>query len=221
MASEGLSWPEDYRMRLSADAPVQEHIAAVIDRLPQDKIDILDVGAGPITAIGKVHRSKQISVTATDVLAPEYNAMLAEFGVDAPVRTLHAEAEALRAYLGDRQFDIVHAQNSLDHVADPFAALEEMFALTRDGGFIILLHEENEGSNELYHALHKWDFADTAGHFTIAGPGPGGATRDVTAMFTGRAEVECSVDSGMLLVIMRKLPKSKTRAAGAMSAAER
>jgi SAM-dependent methyltransferase len=211
LASEGLSWPEDYRMRLDPQGPVQQHLAGLIDRLPGATIEILDVGAGPVTVVGKAHPSKKLSITATDVLAAEYNTLLDEFAVEPPVRTIYAEAEKLREQLADRQFDIVHAQNSLDHCADPFAAIEEMLALTRPGGFVALFHEENEGQNELYHALHKWDFACERGRFTIAGPGPNAPRRDVTALVSGRADVECSTDDGMILVIMRRLPTDGRR----------
>ena len=205
LAADGLLWPDDYRMRFDPDAPVQEHLARVIDRLAQSRVEILDVGAGPVTVVGKTHPSKQISITATDVLAREYNALLDKFAVTAPVRTTYAESERLRECLGGRQFDIVHAQNSLDHCADAIAALEEMLAVARPGGFVVLLHEENEGRNELYHALHKWDFACDGGRFVIAGPGANGPRRDITKMLDGRAEVECSIYLGEVLVVIRKL----------------
>ena len=176
----------------------------VIDRLPQAKVEILDVGAGPVTVIGKIHPSKRLAITATDVLAREYDALLDGFGVVPPVHTIHAQLEKLQDSLGARQFDLVHAQNSLDHCADPIAGVEAMLAVTRPGGFIVLLHEENEGRNELYHALHKWDFACTGGRFTITGPGPGGRARDITEMLAGRAEVECSTSSGEVLVVIRR-----------------
>lgn len=207
LASEGLGWPEDYAIRLDPNARVQGHLARVIDRVAAAKVDILDVGAGLLTVIGKAHPTKELAITATDVLARQYGALLSEFGVAPPIPTIHAEAEKLRDALGARQFDVVHAQNSLDHTADPFAALEEMVALTRTGGFIVLLHEENEGRSELYHALHKWDFTCEDGRFVIAGPGRNGPSRDVTAMLANRVEVECSIDGEEILVIMCKLPE--------------
>ena len=204
LASEGLIWPEDYAMRFDPRAPVQDYLARVIDRLGQASVEILDVGAGPVTRIGKIHPSSRIAITATDPLAREYQALLAEFGLTPPVRTELAEAEHLRAALGSRQFDIVHAVNSLDHAADPVAGIDEMLALARPGGFVVLLHEENEGAHELYHALHKWDFACERGRFVIAGPGPGGPRQDMTERLAGRAEVECSSRSGEVLVVIRK-----------------
>ena len=100
---------------------------------------------------------------------------------------------------------MVHAVNSLDHSADPIAGIEEMLAMTRSGGFVVLLHEENEGRNELYFALHKWDFSCVSRHFFISGPGPQGDRRDITELLSGRATVECSVDDGNILVVMQKL----------------
>ena len=205
MATEGLSWPEDYRRRMDPSLPIEPYLAAVIDRLPRQSIDLLDVGSGPLSAVGKLHSTKSVRITATDVLAPEYNELLDEFGIVPIVRTQFAEAEKLRSSLGERQFDIVHAVNSLDHSADPVAGIEEMLAMVRAGGFIVLLHEENEGMNELYFALHKWDFSSRAGHFLISGPGPRGGTRDVTELLSGRGDVDCSVDDGNILVVIQKL----------------
>lgn len=205
LLTEGLEWPEDFKARFDPELPIQDHVAPLIDRSSKPSVEILDVGAGPVTKLGKTHASKRLSITATDVLGREYNALLDELGVEPPVRTRYAASETLCEQIGERQFDIVHAQNTLDHSADPFAALEEMLALTAPGGFVVLLHEENEGQNERYHALHKWDFSCEDGRFLIRGPGPRGALRDVTAIMDGRAEVECSSAEGLVLVTMRKL----------------
>jgi SAM-dependent methyltransferase len=204
LLTEGLEWPEDFKARFDPELPIQDHLAPLIDQFPKPTVDILDVGAGPLTKLGKTHPTKQLSITATDVLGCEYNALLDEFGLEPPVRTRYAASETLRQHIGERQFDIVHAQNTLDHSADPFAALEEMLALTAPGGFVVLLHEDNEGQRELYYALHKWDFSCEDGRFLIRGPGPGGALRDVTAIMDKRAEVECASADGLVLVTMRK-----------------
>lgn len=208
LRSEGLSWPEDYAMRFDPAAPVQQHLSRVIGRVARQEVKILDVGAGPVTVIGKLHPTKTLSITATDPLARDYAELLAKFAVTSLVPTIYASAESLRADLGSEKFDIVHAQNSLDHSSDPIAGIEEMLAVTKAGGFVVLLHEENEGKNELYYALHKWDFTCEAGHFVIAGPGPDGPRRDITEIVAGRADVECSVGAGQILVVMRKKPRS-------------
>lgn len=211
--TEGLHWRDDFKMRFDAGAPVQQHVARVADRVAGKTVEILDVGAGPATVLGKTHPSKTLVITPTDPLAREYNRVLDEFGHRPPVRTIYAEAESLRSQLGGRQFDIVHAQNSLDHSRDPIAGIEEMLALAKPGGFLVLLHEENEGQNELYYALHKWDFHCDDGHFIISGPGPDGERRDVTEMLSGRASVQCSMHQGEVLVVMEKAADAKRKPA--------
>jgi SAM-dependent methyltransferase len=183
---------------------VQDYLASVIDRIPSETVEILDVGAGPMTVLGKVHPGKSLAITATDPLAREYNRVLARCALEPPVRTEPAEAEKLSEQLGDRRFDIVHARNSLDHSADPVAGVEQMLAVTRPGGFVVLLHLEKEGERERYLALHKWDFFAEDGRLIIAGPGPGGPRRDISAMLAGRAEVECSIRAGEVLAVIRK-----------------
>lgn len=202
--TEGLQWRDDFKMRFDPDAPLQEHVARVADRIPREIVEILDVGAGPATVLGKTHPSKTLVITPTDPLAREYNRILDQTGHKPPVRTIYAEAESLRSELGSRQFDIVHAQNSLDHSRDAVAGVEEMLALAKPSGFVVLLHEENEGQNELYYALHKWDFRCENGHFIISGPGPGGPRHDISEMVSDRATVECSMHHGEVLVVMHK-----------------
>lgn len=205
LVSEGLSWPEDYRSRFDPAAPIRGDLALVIDRVLRPKVEILDVGAGPVTAIGKIHPTKEIAIVATDPLADEYDALLRRYRRVPLVRTLRGFAETLHEVVGSRQFDIVHAQNSLDHSADPVAGVEEMLAVTKPGGFVFLFHEENEGKKEMYYAFHKWDFTCEKGNFVIRGPGPAGKRRNITGMLAGRAEVECSVEDGLILVVARKL----------------
>lgn len=211
MQTRGLSWPQDFAERFASDTPVRDYLAGIIDRIENPEVEILDIGAGPATVIGKVHPRKKLTITATDALGRKYGELLDELGLKPSVRTRYAEVEKLREQVGERQFHIVHASNSLDHSADPFVGIQEMLALTRPGGFVVLLHEENEGVNERYYALHKWDFRCEDGRFTISGPGPRGPTRDVTEMVAESAQVDCSLYQGEVLVVMHKL-SNPTRA---------
>ncbi len=66
--TKGLEKPQDYNARLDPTFPLQE---AVVKLLPQNKsqVEILDVGAGPLTRLGKVHEGLKINITAVDPLA--------------------------------------------------------------------------------------------------------------------------------------------------------
>jgi SAM-dependent methyltransferase len=98
---------------------------------------LLDVGCGPgtITAelAGLVAPGR---VTALEQTAPALDLARAEIarrgltGVDFAVGDVHA------LDFPDGTFDVVHAHQVLQHVADPVAALREMRRVTRPGGLV-------------------------------------------------------------------------------------
>jgi len=108
--------------------------AYLLPRLrPTDRL--LDVGAGPgtITADMAGLVAKVVAVEITDETAALTRAGLTERGVtNAEVRV--GDVHALD--LPDGAFDVVHAHQVLQHVADPVAALREMARVTRPGGVI-------------------------------------------------------------------------------------
>ncbi|RUV48173.1 methyltransferase domain-containing protein [Mesorhizobium sp. M5C.F.Ca.IN.020.29.1.1] len=206
-STQGSFWPEDYKERLDPNLPIQDHVGRYVDRLTTNPVSILDVGAGPLTKLGKVHASKEIMITATDLLATEYDQVLRDFGIQPLVRTVFGDAENLSTQFGDYSFDIVHGQNCIDHTASPLKAIQQMLSVTKHDGFVVLYHAENEGKTESYKQLHKWDFTCEKGHFVIRGPGPGGDSVDATDALAAVGSVECSLDDGAVLVAIRKHPQ--------------
>ena len=91
------------------------------------------------------------------------------------------------AQFGEKQFDIVHGQNCIDHTVNPLEAIRQMLAVTKPGGFVVLYHAENEGKNKSYKQLHKWDFTCESDHFLIRGPGASGGKVDVTEIWRLKA----------------------------------
>lgn len=150
---------------------------------------VLDVGSGPLTKLGKTHPSKRLDITATDLLANDYDRLLAGFDLVPPVRTVYADAERLVDQFGRDAFDIVHAQNCIDHTADPHQAIEQMIAVTRPGGYVVLYHAENEGQREGYNQLHQWNFTCENIAFVIRDRM--GRTVNVTDRLAALCEVEC------------------------------
>lgn len=167
--TQGLDWPDDYRRRFNPDLQLQPELADFLPRLPRTRVDILDVGAGPITRLGKKSAGKEIRLVATDLLASQYNLLIDELKIQPLLRTIYADAEKLVEQFGESSFDIVHAQNTVDHMEHPLAAIEQMARVTRPGGFIYLRHEENEGTRTGFFTLHQWDFYldDANGHFML------------------------------------------------------
>ena len=190
LSTKGMYWPDDFHARFDPDRRLDGHLAPFVDRVDGDFVRILDVGAGPLTKLGKTHPSKRLVITATDLLATDYDRLLAELGLVPPVRTIHADAEQLVAQFGRDAFDIVHAQNCIDHTADPARAIEEMVAVARPGGYVVLFHAENEGQREQYNQLHQWNFTCEAAAFVIRDRA--GRTLNMTQRLAPLCDVECT-----------------------------
>ena len=166
--TKGSIWPEEYKRRLDPLQPLSWYHRDFIDHLPGDRVRILDVGSGPLTVLGKTHPSKDLIIVATDALAHKYDDLLSKYGIDPPVRTISANAEVLTRVFPENSFDLVYAQNSLDHSYDPLEAIRQMIGVAKEGRFIVLDHVENEAENEHYRGLHQWNFSVQEGDFVIS-----------------------------------------------------
>jgi SAM-dependent methyltransferase len=96
---------------------------------------LLDVGAGPgtITADLAARVREVVAVEISEEAAEITRTGLRERGVtnaEVVVGDVH------HLDFGDGEFDVVHAHQVLQHVADPVAALREMARVTRGGGVV-------------------------------------------------------------------------------------
>jgi len=158
-ATRGYLWPDDYARRLDPDAVLEERLIA--DRLVEvggDPVSILDVGAGPLTFLGKRFPGRSLRITPVDALAERYDRLLEQYGVEPPVRTLLCAGEKLDAKFPANSFDIAYARNSLDHSYDPLAIIRNMVAVVKPGGFVITRHVRAEGEHQTYSGFHQWNF---------------------------------------------------------------
>lgn len=164
----GLEWPEDFQRRFNPDTPLDESIVcSAIERLARPDIRILDVGAGPVTSLGKVYPGRAIEIVPVDALAAAFNRLLGASGFRPPVRTLTGHAERLPSDVKDRSFDIAFARNSLDHTWNPMRAIRNMIEATSDDGFVLLKHRRNEAQAQSYQDLHQWNFDLRSGDLVI------------------------------------------------------
>lgn len=207
LESGGLEWPQDYQDRFDPSRPLPAHLAGYVGRLAADHVDILDVGAGPLTKLGGTHPSCEITITPTDLLAEHYDRLLDELDVQPPIRTIYADAQALEEHFGQGRFDIVHGQNCIDHTSDPLRAIEEMMSVCKSGGFVVLYHVENEGRSHRYTRLHQWDFRCRDDCFVIGDRD--GQETNVTERLADRGEVECKrVEDGPDIAILTAIRKA-------------
>jgi SAM-dependent methyltransferase len=156
-------WADDRAARLAAETEIRDPLVrAELERNPAKAISILDVGAGPLTALGYRYPGKKLTIVPVDPLADEYERLLRDAGFEPPIRTIAVAGEALLRHFGSSRFDIAYASNALDHSADPVAIISNMVAVVRPGGVVILRHKRNEGESAGYGGLHQWNF-DVAG----------------------------------------------------------
>jgi SAM-dependent methyltransferase len=179
---------DDARRMLDPEMPVDTPLLAeAFDKIAAEEILIVDVGAGPITPVGKTFPGKRLKVVATDALAAEYDEILARAAVEPPVRTVYAEAERLSSFVAPGSADVVFCQNALDHCFDPAEAVSQMVEVARPGGIVALTHFENEGESQRYLGLHQWNIAERQGNFVIWNQDE---TRNVSAELSDRATVD-------------------------------
>lgn len=201
LKTRGAEWQEGFQKSLDPSLPLAPHIEEL---LPDGDVSILDVGAGPLTVLGKVSEGRRVKLTAVDPLAATYDQLLAKYDVVPPVRTAVGKAENLTDLFPANQFDLVHARNCLDHSFNPLRAFIQMVEVVKVGGFVIALHEINEGENEGYVGLHQWNFFSEGGEFLIGDRE--GKTINVSAELKNRAETVCDTEflDGWLVVKIKK-----------------
>lgn len=152
-------WASDRLSRLDPDAEVRDPVVrAELERSQAGAVSILDVGAGPLTALGYRYPGKTLTIVPVDPLGDEYDRLLHDAGLEPPIRTIRVAGEALLEHFGPHRFDIAYATNALDHSADPFTIVSNMVEVVRPGGVVLLRHKRNEGESARYGGLHQWNF---------------------------------------------------------------
>lgn len=197
--TEGLTWGEDYRFRMDPNTILQPHVARCLP--DKDIVNILDVGAGPLTVLGKITCSKTLNIDACDPMAEVYDEIMAEKGIVPLVRTTYAVAEHLSKFAKADHYDIIYCQNALDHSYNPVMGIREMLQVVIPGGHIILLHEINEAENERYLNLHQWNFCEQDGDFIIWNKAE---HHNMNVHLQGQATIEIHSENGYITVWIRK-----------------
>ena len=203
---ERTSYPRRYDYAWSEDGV----FARVAEQMPLGRVEVLDVGAGPLAGIPRVLPGRDVHITAVDPLADEYNAVLDECGIDPVVRTRRGTGEELLNHVPAGTFDLAHAANCLDHAYDPALAIRNMVLAVRPGGVVLLRHEQNEGVVEHYLGLHQWNFDLDGVEFVLWRPDtpPRNLSRELAEMATGEAFVrEQPSGAAELVWIVRRLER--------------
>ena len=140
-AAKDLAW----RVNPDADLSQREYLLDHLRRhvSPGGTVNVLDVGAGPLTVFPKKWITRTVNITAVDPLAEEYARLLAGNTVAAlgGLTSVAGEAEKLASVFPDNSFDLVFARNAFEQFYDPMLALRQMLALVKSGQWVLLLQE--------------------------------------------------------------------------------
>ena len=126
-------------------------------------------------------------------------------GIDPIVIPVTGEAEHVTEQLEAGSFDLVYAQNCIDHGYDPMRSINEMLTLVKPGSVLLLEHAIDEGEFMEYAGPHQWNFRAEDGRFVLWRPG---YRVDAHAVLEPRAEIELDEvpEARWLRVALRRRP---------------
>ncbi len=171
LATKGEKYPGSYDRAFDAELELQPAIAALVTASEGQTVTLLDVGAGPLTFLGRTHPRWNLDITAVDALGAQYSELLDDAGLVPPVRTQTGESERLTDQFPRDAFDLVSARNTLDHSYDPVRAISEMVACAKPGAPVLLVHHSKTAEKERYHGMHQWNFEVVDGTLVVWRPG--------------------------------------------------
>lgn len=202
LATGGLRWADTYKSKSDDDRSLQTQIASLLP--PRTEVQILDVGAGPLTFLGKKAEGKRIRITAVDPLGDEFDRLLDKYGIEPLVRTQKLAAEELSDAFPANTFDLVVARNSIDHAYDPERAILQMIHVVKPGHYVYLEHTENEARRQRYAGFHQWNFfMDPEGDFMINSRS---TTVDITRKYADLCTITCEIETrGDVNIVITKI----------------
>jgi len=166
--TKGGSWKDDYESRLDPNMPFNKSVEQYFRFNPKELIQILDVGAGPITSLGYKSEKFELDITAIDALAEGYALILREAGIEPPVKTQRCSAEEITSYFGTRLFHVCHSRNALDHCIDPRGIITAMADQLLPDGLMYIEVYKNEAEKNKHTGLHNWNFdTDALNNFIL------------------------------------------------------
>lgn len=201
----------EWKHCLDPNLPLQEDLKRLIPAAPGSVVQILDVGSGPLTYVGKRWADRDVQIVAADPLADQYNAILDRLSIRPLIRPVLAQGEKLLDRFDSDSFDLAYARNSLDHTYNPLSVIISMVAVVKPQRCVYLWHVANEGVRERYTGLHQWNLDIRHGEFIIDN---GRKVQSVNEALSGTAEISCRFETcgedQIVVAEVRKLKKTNS-----------
>ena len=199
---KGLEWPDDFLFRIASGTELQSYITELLPgkNIGSD-VQILDVGAGPLTRIGKLWDGRKITICPVDIEADFFNRLLREYDIIPPVKTIAGEIEYLTDLFAVEFFDLVYAENLLHCSYKPLTALRQMLQVLKPGGSILLTQPLNEGRKRNYQGLYQWNIFSENGDVLL---GNENSDVNISSLFSSIAKISCQVENEWINVILKK-----------------
>jgi len=163
---------------------------------------VLDVGSGPLSALGTQWGDRDVELVPVDILAREYADDLEAAGLNAPVPPVYAHAEELEVSFGRDRFDAAYACNAYVAMKDPLLALQQTLAVLKPRAWLITWHAQELGSRNHYQRLFGWDFVRRGDRLKLVN---GGKVYDVLDFCPEAAEIESEVKGEYVYFALRKV----------------
>jgi len=156
---QNLKTKKKFSHYLDPRMPLQKELQELIPQCEKkETIRILDLGAGPISKVGKICKGRKIELIPLDPLADKYCKLLKDNDIQPPVYPIVGYGDKLSKMFSKNTFDLIHMRNSLDHTKNPMVIIFEMLKVLKLNHYIYLNHYINEGENTNYYGLHLWNF---------------------------------------------------------------
>ncbi|KAJ7608778.1 S-adenosyl-L-methionine-dependent methyltransferase [Roridomyces roridus] len=150
-------------LRSHSSRTAQNSCAYLLPSLKPD-MHVLDIGCGPGTiTLDLAKLVPQGHATGVEPSSEDTLQKARDDAVQAGVNNItYALADAHALHFPDASFDVVHAHQVLQHVAEPIKALREMIRVTKQGGFVAVRETDldamtwfpaNDGV-KLWHTTH-------------------------------------------------------------------
>lgn len=199
-----VQYIERLKPHFNSTTPLNHELIELLDIMTLTSTPtILDIGAGPISKVGKIYQGKKIALTPIDPIAKRYNKILKKLNYTPPCPTQKGVGETLSKQFNKNTFDLIHARNSVDHTNSPAKVITEALEVLKPGGYLYLNHYQNEADAANYYGLHQWNFYEKEKCFFIGGKNR--KAQNVNLLIAGIATVEAiKTTNERIIVIINK-----------------